>query len=399
MKCPICLDVKFEEILWLECGNLDGSSLYDPLVILCCCGCGHIFNELSNKDREGLIRYYEDEYSLNNLNSPNTEGDLPGSSNKNSSNRYSNLFGFMQEYLKIDTSILDIGCATGGFLEYLDHRGYSDLHGIDFSFPYVNVAKQNKRLNIQLGSAEAIPYQDDSFDFVVADQVVEHLFDPNIVFTEAKRVLKHGGLFCVSVPHAMLYGDFSFFDFYWFLMREHIHHFDLEHLMMLAKNHGFTFVKSQNNFSNMTSEKTILPSLTLVFKNNGIADQTLITRSFNLKDKMREYIDNEKHKIWQKKEVIDKIKRSGMPLYVFGISREFFFLYENTNLRHCNIKGLIDDTECKQRWFTVDGQEIKGRAALTDAVGFVLITATAHTNKIRNIIYNVGFKGRVIDEI
>lgn len=51
------------------------------------------------------------------------------------------------------------------------------------------------RANIVCGSAEAIPFADNSFDFVFARFLFQHLTDPAKVAAEALRVLRPGGTF------------------------------------------------------------------------------------------------------------------------------------------------------------------------------------------------------------
>ena len=53
-------------------------------------------------------------------------------------------------------------------------------------------------------------------------------------FREAKRVLADDGYLCIGIPDASRYDKMYFFDFFWFLIREHIQHFDIEHLKLLA---------------------------------------------------------------------------------------------------------------------------------------------------------------------
>jgi len=397
MNCVICKGDLLEPLLDLFCGNLDNSSLYDPVVIVCCRYCGHVFNRLTDKNKQGVIDYYENEYSFNNLDSPNVQGDLPGSSSENSESRYLGLHQFIRGSLDVNSRILDIGCATGGFLRSMLDKGYSKLHGIELSTPYVEKAK-HKKIDIRKGAAEDIPYDANYFDFIVADQVVEHLFDPNQIFIEVKRVLRRGGLFCISVPDAMLYNEHYFFDFYWFIMREHVQHFDLQHLTAIASEHGFEVVKHATTFTAMNSEKVVLPNLSVLFR---VADYDTSLLALNdcdygLRLSAKEYIHHSYRELEEKKILIDKIVDSGKPIHIFGASRELYYLYNNTNLRLCNIRSIVDDTEYKQQNFKFDGKEIKGRESLIGSRDHVLITATAHTDKIKSILYGVGFKGDII---
>lgn len=55
------------------------------------------------------------------------------------------------------------------------------------------------------GSAEALPFPDESFDLVCAFEIVEHVLDDEAVLSEISRVLKSGEYFIFSVPLHMEY--------------------------------------------------------------------------------------------------------------------------------------------------------------------------------------------------
>jgi 2-polyprenyl-3-methyl-5-hydroxy-6-metoxy-1,4-benzoquinol methylase len=412
MKCPLCNSKKQEQLLSLQCDNLDRSFLYNPIIILGCNQCGHVFNKLNKHNNKNLIKYYGTEYSLSNITSPNMEGDIPGSSNKNSLARYSLLFDFIKDSLHPDYKILDVGCAMGGFLHYLENQGYHNLYGIDFSNPFVEKSVKSDQLNIKLGSAESIPYKKNYFDFITSDQVVEHLFDPNKIFTEAKRVLKKNGLLCISVPNSILYDSpLSYstydnqqysFDFFWFLMKEHLQHFDLTHLILLGEKHGFTFIDTINTITSMSSDTVKLQNLSVLFKNSDTPKdpfQYFISHfTFDLIKQVKEYIQHSYEKLVIKQQIINNLAVSHIPLHIFGISREFFYLYSNTNLSKCNIINLVDDTYYKQKFFTFKSQKIIGREILRNSKDYVLITACAHITKIKKILKEeLDFKGETIE--
>jgi SAM-dependent methyltransferase len=51
-----------------------------------------------------------------------------------------------------------------------------------------------------VGSAESLPFENESFDVVLSTQVFEHLVDPAAAMKEAVRVLKRGGRLILTVP-------------------------------------------------------------------------------------------------------------------------------------------------------------------------------------------------------
>lgn len=100
-------------------------------------------------------------------------------------------------------SILDIGCGDGSFLRQLDEalgRPY-EYHGVDFSDHMISAAQtlpyEFRRCNLE----EAIPYGDASFDLVYAGEVIEHIYNPDFMLEECRRVLKPRGLLVLSTPN------------------------------------------------------------------------------------------------------------------------------------------------------------------------------------------------------
>jgi SAM-dependent methyltransferase len=59
-----------------------------------------------------------------------------------------------------------------------------------------------------VAEAEALPFQDDSFDFVVSGAVFEHLYDPLAAAAEVRRVLKPGGCFYIDTAFMQSYHGF-----------------------------------------------------------------------------------------------------------------------------------------------------------------------------------------------
>ena len=106
-------------------------------------------------------------------------------------------------------TILDIGCGGGATLQRLLKRSKNGtVYGIDISEESVakacavNADMLNKQVFIRQGSAEKLPYKNESFDLVTAVETV--YFWPNLpnCLQEVRRVLKPGGHFVIMVEVA-----------------------------------------------------------------------------------------------------------------------------------------------------------------------------------------------------
>ena len=398
IKCPLCNFAKNSDILALNCGNFDSSALYQSVKIVVCKECGHIYNKLSSNEIIRLRRYYNKEYAPVNIGSTNKTGDRPGSNNQNTLGRYKQLYSLITKHINSEFKVLDIGCAMGGFLEYLYANGIKNLFGIDTTLKYVNYAKHKGNCHIKVGSAESIPFDDSSFNLLVMDQVLEHLVDPVKAFREAKRVLVEGGLFCIGVPDALRYQKTYFFDFFWFLMREHIQHFDLAHLKLLAGRAGFELLGFSESETPMMSAKMILPNLNVLFRLTGRGNKGEIREDcFRLGKEIGRYVTGELDRLKNKKAFVNGLVKSQRPVYAWGIGREFLYFYEASGLKHCNIVGLIDSNPYKQANFMVDGLTIRSKTILNEATpdSLLIITAIAHSNAIQKELIKVGYQGEI----
>ncbi len=400
INCPICQSKETTILLNMDCGNLDKSELYKKLIVQSCNNCGHVYNKLTKENYTGLIKYYNDEYAPINIGGSDLGGDRPGSQNTYTTNRHQQLYNLFKDYIHKEMKILDIGCAMGGMLSYLNSKNLNYLYGIDLTQKYLDIAKKNKEFCIKFGSAEDIPFENTLFDLLIIDQVMEHLINPRKAFQEAGRVLKRNGLFCIGVPNASEYSNHYFFDFYWFLMREHIQHFDLTHLEMLANSEGFELLKYNFTETPMMSEKMILPNLNVIFKYTGINKNTNSeTQKRLLSINIKDYISIEQKKLNKKKRIFNKLSKQNIPLYVWGIGREFLYLYDNTDLKNCNIKKLLDANKYKQKNHTISGVKIfdpSDTIHISDNT-ILVITAIAHQESIKKDLQTKGFQGKILD--
>jgi 2-polyprenyl-3-methyl-5-hydroxy-6-metoxy-1,4-benzoquinol methylase len=84
--------------------------------------------------------------------------------------------------------LLDIGCMKGEFLYFMQQHGW-EVHGIEFSTKPPNVFG----LDIHYGDLFSARYAAHSFDLITLWAVLEHVYYPRKMLTEACRLLKPGG--------------------------------------------------------------------------------------------------------------------------------------------------------------------------------------------------------------
>jgi SAM-dependent methyltransferase len=94
--------------------------------------------------------------------------------------------------------ILDAGCGTGQMLKHLETVGIA--YGIDSSPQAVSFAHSRGVQRLVRGSINAIPFPSNTFDCVVALDVIEHVEDDLGILKSLHEVVKSDGRLVVTVP-------------------------------------------------------------------------------------------------------------------------------------------------------------------------------------------------------
>lgn len=118
---------------------------------------------------------------------------------------------------------LDVGCGIGDMLKFR-----SNMIGVDINPVNVNYCK-DQGLNCFVMQSGLLPFQPNSFDSVLLDNVLEHVEGPEDLIAEVNRVLRLGGILLVGVPGVKGYlsdPDHKFF-------------YDEKALKLLVEEHGF----------------------------------------------------------------------------------------------------------------------------------------------------------------
>jgi SAM-dependent methyltransferase len=130
-----------------------------------------------------------------------------------------------------DRSILDIGCGYGWFELYALDGGAQHITGIDVTDRDLQTARRHidaPNVTFQVAGATELPFPDDSFDTVVCWEVLEHIprDSERQAFSEIARVLRPGGTFYMSTPHASWIARITD-PAWWLIGHRHYHRHDL----------------------------------------------------------------------------------------------------------------------------------------------------------------------------
>jgi len=139
--------------------------------------------------------------------------------------------------------ILDVGCATGFFMEAAEKRGFR-AYGVEIS-DYSSAAAAAKfgAGRVHHGVLEDCPFPEKSFDAIAMSDLLEHVRDPLRTLAAARRLLRDDGMIMIMTPDtgsltARLMGA------RWTHYKpEHLFYFNRRSLSLLAKKSGFEAVR------------------------------------------------------------------------------------------------------------------------------------------------------------
>jgi SAM-dependent methyltransferase len=133
---------------------------------------------------------------------------IPGQVNDDLWSEHVARYAFARRYAD-GKRVLDAGCGTGyGSAELA--QSADEVTGVDIAADAIEYARQNyplPGLRFLESSCTAVPFPPESFDLIVAFEVIEHLGDYRAFLAECARLLTPEGLFIVSSPNKRYYAE------------------------------------------------------------------------------------------------------------------------------------------------------------------------------------------------
>ncbi|MEM8531901.1 MAG: class I SAM-dependent methyltransferase [Chloroflexota bacterium] len=191
--CPMC---KSDDSTLL----FEGSDLLHPreerFRLVTCQSCGHIYQN-PRPSVDDIGQYYPDDY----IPFQHAIEDEP-----HWWKRIDRWYGLHRRCIAVHQAagqvgrILDIGCATGIFLDGVRRKGWQ-TQGVELVPSAADYARQRFGLDVFCGTLEQAHFANHSFDAVTLWDVLEHLHEPREALEEIVRILRPGGLLVLSLPN------------------------------------------------------------------------------------------------------------------------------------------------------------------------------------------------------
>lgn len=386
--CPVCEENNPDILLELEFGGFDQSYISRNLRLAACRNCGMVYDEVA--DPENLNKYYLEQGFYGSFQAPDSSLDT--------GQRHRNSFDILKPYLSGPMARwVDVGCSQGALLRYLKTIGYERLAGVDL-FPASLERLAAAGIEALKGSAEALPLADGSVEVLSSCHNLEHLYNLSAFMTEAKRVLKPGGLLYLILPDAEYYGGSECYQKGQWLLPEHINHFSLPHLEYLAVRHGFQVLAGGHQpasaYWKVSKENHNHAAYIVAAKQETHEAEKARPDKTRLAEALREQMKRDDLSLAPHREIAADLIASGRPLYFWGMTLSFWNIYGRCGLGRANIKALVDKNPYFHK-YTVDKRPIEGLEAFERAQSgdLAVIFSPTRRETMQDYLREINFPG------
>ena len=133
---------------------------------------------------------------------------VPGLVDPDLFNEHLSRYRFAARFAAEGAKVLDAGCGTGyGTAEFAAAVQITAMDISPEAVAHATHAFGRPGVHFLQGACEVLPFADESFDLVVAFEVIEHLERWPDLLSEARRVLRSQGVLLVSTPNKAYYAE------------------------------------------------------------------------------------------------------------------------------------------------------------------------------------------------
>ena len=160
-----------------------------------CDRCGLIYSA-DRPSMDELPDYYPQDYEA--YQQPETE--MSSSQVWHSNRMWEMQVDYIEKFKPSRGQLLDVGCATGEFLNIARKRGWQ-VHGLELIEQTAQIARQRHGIQVDTGRLETVNLPENTFDLITMWDVLEHLPDPLASLQHCCRLLRESGVIVFSIPN------------------------------------------------------------------------------------------------------------------------------------------------------------------------------------------------------
>jgi 2-polyprenyl-3-methyl-5-hydroxy-6-metoxy-1,4-benzoquinol methylase len=224
----------------LVCGNSNSHAVVVPKVaksrfdVVHCPGCGLEYLHPQPTWEEIQEIYSSDYYATWDMKDGEKE-----STGKMKRLTFRRRLGELRRYVS-SGAILDIGTATGFFLDEVRADGSFEPYGVEVSTYAGTIAQSKFGVDrIHIGTLETAPFEADFFSAVAMSDLIEHVQDPRQTLKGVHRILRQGGVAMIMTPDSASPTRRQMGARWTHFKLEHLFYFSPKAMHMLAAECGF----------------------------------------------------------------------------------------------------------------------------------------------------------------
>jgi len=148
-----------------------------------------------------------------------------------------------------ENRLLDIGCGAGNLLLAARKNGWN-AQGLEVA---EQATEHVRKLGFEVfqGELQQAEFRSQHFDVITAAEILEHLSEPRLLVQEVARVLRPGGLFWTTTPHARgLSARVLGLEWRCVWPPEHLQLFSVGGMKALLRDAGFRQIRFQTTGTN-----------------------------------------------------------------------------------------------------------------------------------------------------
>lgn len=373
--CPVCRGQKKQIVYRQRFSRLSDQFQLEGYDVAVCNACGAAYADRI-PEQVWFDSYYGEVSKYSNR-------ERQGEESESDSARFRDIAQSISRYFpdKI-SSILEIGCATGGLLRRLKDLGYVHLLGMDKSRLSAEIAADLHGIRVIDLSLSEIRSAEGPVDLLIQVGVLEHIRDLEAALAEMRSLIRPDGLMYVEVPDVEGFADCAGAPFQQFSV-EHINFFSSRSLIALMARHGFSPAEVTRTERNHT-RNTRMPVVCGFFRRveEFGTDDSLDASSLAA---VRRYIDQSESGEVEIRRVVGALVALRQPVLVWGVGTQTLHLMATEVFAELDIIAFVDSNPAYQ------GRHLHGKP--------VLPPSELHAYPHPILISSQVFQSEIIDQI